>query len=179
MKFIRIFLLLYIFLCNDLFAQKQEWNVTGSKISFQIKNAGLTVDGTLSGLNSKILFDEQSASNSIEASVETKSINTNNNLRDKHLKEKDYFEVTTFPKIIIKSIRISKEKNGNYSGLFLLTIKGKTKTITIPFTFKEKNTDAIINGSFSINRLDFEVGDSSFILSDNVTVSIELRAVKK
>jgi hypothetical protein len=43
----------------------------------------------------------------------------------------------------------------------------------------EVDGNAILKGAFTINRLDFEVGDSSFILSDNVYISIEVKAVKK
>ena len=51
-----------------------------------------------------------------------------------------------------------------------LTIKGVTRIVTIPFA-KEGNT---LRGTFSLNRLDYNVGDgvSTFLVSDAVEVTI-------
>jgi len=179
MNKIKQIVFLTLLINTSVFAQSNEWKATASKISFKIKNAGLTVDGTLSGLSAKINFDINSISNNIEASIDAKTINTKNSLRDEHLREKDYFDVTKFQKITLKSTQITKEKNGNFKGTFELTIKNKKKLITIPFSFVEVDGNATLKGAFTINRLDFEVGDSSFILSDNVYISIEVKVAKK
>jgi polyisoprenoid-binding protein YceI len=75
-------------------------------------------------------------------------------------------------RLIINVTRLAKKQ------YFTLVIKNKTKVITIPFAFIETGDNAILKGNFTINRLDFEVGDSSFILSDNVTVNIEAKVTR-
>ena len=178
MNKIKNILIFLIIISTKVFGQANDWLIVSSKISFKIKNAGLNVDGTLSGLTGKINFGTQANNNSIEASIDSKTINTGNNLRDEHLRGAEYFDVTKFQRITLKSSKISKEKNGTFVGTFTLTIKNKTKLITIPFSFIEIGDNAVLKGNFVINRLDFEVGDSSFILSDNVTVSIETKVSK-
>lgn len=158
----------------------KEWNVNSSSIKFKIKNAGFTVDGTLGGLTAKIIFDATKAyGNSIDATIESKSINTGNDTRDGHLKKADYFDVAKFPTINMKSTVISKEKDGSFKGYFKLTMKGKTKDVAIPFTFTEKEGKAILKGELTINRLDFGVGESSMMLSDNAIITIEVNATQK
>lgn len=158
----------------------QEWLVNSAAIKFKIKNAGFNVDGTLSGFTAKIIFDPIKAyGNSIEATVDSKSINTGNNTRDGHLKKTEYFDVSAFPSITLKSNLFSKEVNGSYKGYFKLKLKGKTKDITIPFTFIEKEGKATFKGSFTINRLDYGVGTSSIIMADNINVSVEVNVIKK
>jgi polyisoprenoid-binding protein YceI len=148
--------------------------VVSSKISFKIKNAGLSVDGTLSGFEGEInLVPEQYKLATIKASINTNTINTGINARDNHLKKEEFFDVNKFPKISIVSSFFGKDGN-KYLGYFKLTIKGITKDITIPFIF-ENNT---FKGDFTLNRRDYNIGGKSFVMSDNVLVSIQLNTIK-
>jgi polyisoprenoid-binding protein YceI len=152
------------------FAQTKQ-QVSSSKITFKIKNAGIYVDGTLSGLEADIQFDGKNLKNSkMVASVKTSTINTENNGRDKHLKADDYFDVAKYPKITFATSNFAESQSGNFIGYFDVTIKDKTKKVTIPFTFKN-NT---FSGNFTINRLDFGVGSSSMVLGNEVKVSLEI-----
>ncbi len=161
-------------------AQNSEWTVTSSTIKFKIKNAGFMVDGTFGGLEAKINFDAtKSYSNSIEANIEAKTINTGNNSRDKHLKKEEYFSIEKYPKIILNASTFAKQPDGSFKGYFKLTIKSTTKDVVMPFTFSESNTSALIKGSFAINRIDYEIGESGLILSNNATISIEAKLTKK
>lgn len=161
-------------------AQNQEWSVTNSNVKFKIKNAGFTVDGTFGAIAAKINFDAtKPKGNSIEANVDVKTVNTGNGKRDGHLKKPDYFNADKFPLINIKTNLIVKESEGKFKALFSVTIKDKTKDILIPFTFTEKDNKAAFAASFNINRLDFGVGESSLILSDNAIVSVEINVIKK
>ena len=176
---ILIFINLIIFTQN-LKGQNQEWQVNSSSIKFQIKNAGFTVDGAFSGLTVKIIFDASKGfGNSIDASIDAKTINTGNGSRDGHLKKTDYFDVVSFPTIKMKASLFGKEANGDFRGHFKLTLKGQTKDVLVPFSFIEKEGKAILKGTFTINRLDFGVGESSMILSNNAVVTIEVNASKK
>ncbi len=174
-----IFISLMIF-SQTLTAQNQEWQVNSSSIKFKIKNAGFTVDGSFSGLSGKIIFDASKGfGNSIDASIDAKTINTGNGTRDGHLKKTGYFDVVNFPTIRMKASLFGKEANGDLRGHFKLTLKGETKDVLVPFSFIEKDGKAALKGTFTINRLDFGVGESSMIMSDNVVITIEVIASKK
>src|SRR5688572_20187218 len=105
----KISLILFInFIVLISSAQNTEWAVTSSTVAFKIKNAGFMVDGVFGGLDAKINFDAaKSYSNSIESSIEVKTIDTDNGTRDKHLKKDDYFSVDKFPKIHLKASSFS------------------------------------------------------------------------
>jgi polyisoprenoid-binding protein YceI len=181
----KVILAIFVFLSFNLVSQtslkqNQEWLVVSSSVKFKIKNAGFTVDGSFSGLNAQIIFDvNKGFGNAIEASLESKSINTGNSARDGHLKKIEYFDVNNFPEIKMKSTLFSKETDRSFKGYFKLTIKGKTKDVIVPFTCTESAAAARFEGTLKINRLDFGVGESSLILSDNVTINIEINATKK
>lgn len=158
----------------------QEWRVLSSTIKFKVKNAGFTVDGTFGELVAKVNFDPaKNYGNVIEASIDAKTINTGNTTRDGHLKKEEYFNVLKYSKIIMKATVFSKQADGSFKGYFSLTIKDKSKDIVVPFNFTEKDGKGVFKASFAINRLDFEVGSSSVILSNNVTVMLEVNVIKR
>jgi polyisoprenoid-binding protein YceI len=177
----KIILVLVFSLLNFFgFTQNTEWLIASSKITFKIKNAGFTVDGDVSGLTAKINFDAvKSYSNSIEASVNAKSIATNNGARDKHIHKPDFFDVEKYTTITLGGSTFAKQTDGSFKGYFKLTIKNITKDIVIPFTFIEKEGKANFKGVFTINRLDFGIGESSMILSNTVTVTMDVNVFKK
>jgi polyisoprenoid-binding protein YceI len=168
------------FVSQTVTTQNQEWVVSSSTVKFKIKNAGFNVDGSFSGLGAKIVFDPtKNYANSIDATIDSKSISTGNGTRDGHLKKTDYFDVAGFPTINMKATLFGKETDGSFRGYFKLTMKGKTKDVLVPFTFTEKDGKATLKGTFTINRLDFGVGESSMILSNSVTITIEVNTTKK
>jgi polyisoprenoid-binding protein YceI len=177
--FVSIFCLLFAFI-NSLKAQKTEWLIESSRVTFKIKNAGFNVDGKFGAVSGNIIFDNNKNDNNyIDVSIDAKSINTGNGTRDGHLKKKDYFNVETYPKISMKASSFTKEKDGTITGNFKLTIKDKTKEILVPFVFIENNGKGKFSGNFTINRLDFGVGSNSFVLSDNATIEVEVSVTKK
>ncbi len=134
---------------------------------------GIGVTGTLGGLQLESKFNPADlASSSINASVETNTINSDNSSRDEHLHKEEFFDVAHYPKITLKSISFTHKSGNNYVGQFNLTIKDKTKQVEIPFTYTDKGSSASFNGAFKINRLDYGVGGNSLILSNDVNITI-------
>lgn len=154
------------------------WTPTTGTVVFRIKNAGITVDGKFSGIAASIIFDEDDLVNSsIYASVKSATVNTGINKRDEHLRKKEYFDVANHPKIEMRSTTLTKTSKG-YSGRFDVSIKGTTKSIVVPFTFENQGETATFKGSLKLNRLDFGVGESGFVLSNDVRVDLMLRVKK-
>jgi polyisoprenoid-binding protein YceI len=146
-----------------------------SSVTFKIKNAGIGIDGSFKGFQGTVNFDPESLSSSnFDVSVDAKTIDTDNGTRDNHLKEDEYFGVEKHPKISMKSSKIEKVSDGKYKATFNLTLKGKTKSVSFPFSYSKTSTGYKLNGSFEIDRRDYEVGGSSWILSDDVKVFVNL-----
>ena len=151
----------------------------GSSVKFTIKNLGFNSDGSFTGLEGKIDFDPANPGKALfDVSIKATSINTDNNMRDNHLRKDSYFDVEHYPKIsfVSSSVKASK-KEGEYVMEGKLTIKKTTKDISFPFTAERKGEGFLFNGSFRINRKDFEVGGSS-TLSNELTVTLSVLAKK-
>ena len=164
------------FLTFQIFCQKLLLEPTA--VNFIIKNAGLKVNCSMSGLDGFITIDPLNSSlTKIEGTIDPATIHTGIALRDNHLKKADYFNVNEFPKIFMASTQIKKNSNRRYVCNFDLTIKDIKKNIAIPFTLSSNDNVYLLKGEFSINRLDFDLGESSMVLSDIVTVKIEFKTM--
>lgn len=165
--------LLIIISANAAFAQLKN-NVTRSNIRFEIKNLGIKTGGTIDKMEAEIKFDPANlAAGKIDAVADATSINTDNNMRDKHIKDEDYFDVAKYPKITMSSVSFKKKGGNNYVGVFNITIKDKTKQVELPFSFINSGPVAQFKGSFKINRRDFGVGGNSLTLGNEVTILLE------
>ncbi|MBX2897649.1 MAG: YceI family protein [Cyclobacteriaceae bacterium] len=144
-------------------------------VRFTIKNFGLTVAGTLQGLRGEIFIDESDSEKSyFHVQVDAQTIDTGINLRNKHLKQADYFDTEKFPTILFRSTKIVSATDwSQVTGL--LTIKGITKPVTISFTTTGTQTKTFI-GSFTINRQHFKVGGNSATMADEVRIELTVRA---
>lgn len=147
--------------------------IAESEIRFEIKNAGLTVEGTLSGLAADIQLDPAHPEQAhIQASVPVSSIQTGISLRDKHLQKPDYFDAEKYPTIGLQSKAIRPAGAGKYEGTFDLTMKGMTREVILPFTLSAAHE---LRGQLQVNRLDFGIGKKSLVLSDNVVITIRVK----
>jgi polyisoprenoid-binding protein YceI len=155
------------------------WKLSSSAVTFKIKHAGLVVNGSLAGTQADINFDPVNpAQSSIVASLETGTIETGIALRNKHLRKEQYLYVDKYPRITVRSTKIEKTGTQTYLGYFDLTIKETTKNIQVPFNFTEKANGGDFKGEFKINRLDYKVGESSWLMDNEVIVSIQLNVTR-
>ena len=148
-----------------------------STVQFSLKNFGFRTGGKLDAPEGDIIFNPDDLSkSSFHVTIKTESINTDNNSRDEHLKEADYFDVKNYPfiRFVSSSVKAGSKK-GSYEALGTLTIKNKSREISMPFTAEKKGAGWFFTGSFKMNRRDFDVGGSSTI-SNELTVDIKVLA---
>lgn len=173
MKNLFISIILICFGPTIIFSQNLNTDSEGTAISFKIKNLGLNVDGVFADFRVKANFDKDNLFNSyFSGTAVIQSIDTGIEARNKSLQKKEYFDSAQFPTMTLSSNEIKKLGNGKYEFIGELSIKGTTKKITFPFTLEEGANHLIAKGAFEMNRLDFKVGASSWILNKKVKVSI-------
>lgn len=173
----RSLLLSFIFLLatgNSVMAQV--WtNLQQLQVSFTIKNAGITVNGRFNEVQADVHVDEKNiARSSFSGVIKASTVNTDNAMRDGHLRDKsEFFDVATFPTLTMKSVKVNPvQSNGSYKVDWLLTIKGITKKITTDVLIFPNGSNLLLVSVFKINRRDFNVGAKSLIMSDDVVVTL-------
>ena len=170
--------LVLLFLVNFAIAQVK-YTSGKSTATFQIRNMGFNTSGNIDGIKADILFDATNPANTtITAVANVNSLKTGNDAKDEHLKSADYFDVATYPKITMKSLAINYKSGNSYIGKFNVTIKNKTLPLDVPFTYTETGNTGEFNGILKLKRTDFGIGGSSMVMSNDVTVTIDVVASK-
>ncbi len=146
-----------------------------SHVKFVIKNAGFNTPGSFSDFSTDIEYDKNNLrASKFNGTIKVKSIDTNNNARDKHLRNADFFDVDKYPDMTFKSTAISSVSANKIKVAGDLTIKNTTKKIVLEVTVEEKNGKNIFTTSLTINRLDYGVGTSSWTLSNDCTLDLRI-----
>ena len=148
-----------------------------SAIHFTIHNFGFKVSGILDPPVGDILFIPDDLRKSyFRITLKSMSVNTNNETRDRHLREENYLDVKNFPEIrfVSESIRIAN-KTGAYEAVGTLTIKKTSKEIILPFTVEKSDAGYTFSGNLKINRKDYDIGGSSTI-SNELAIDIHVVA---
>ncbi|MBK7307436.1 MAG: YceI family protein [Chitinophagaceae bacterium] len=150
-----------------------------SKVHFVIKNFGIKTGGDFKGLKGTIKFlPANLAASAFDVTVDAATIDTDNESRDEHLRQAEYFDAATYKTIQITSTKITTSSIAGRFYMFAnLTIKGVTKPVEFGFGATPKDGGYIFDGEFKINRRDFGVGGSSVSMSDNLTVSLSVLAM--
>jgi len=149
-----------------------------SSVAFSVKNFGIRVNGSFREVSGTIKFDKNYLSESMfDVTVSANSISTGNDLRDKHLRDEDFFDAQKYPTLHFVSSKIMVDKGDIYAITGQLTIKNVTKTVSFPFTASPTKAGYDFKATFAINRKDFGVGKSS-VISETVDVSVNLATEK-
>jgi polyisoprenoid-binding protein YceI len=182
MKMLKNLLVCLFFISFNAAAQDYIPVDAGSKIHFVIKNFGINTGGDFSGLKGEIHFLPENLSvSTFNVTVAAKTIDTDNEMRDKNLVSDEYFDATKFPVIKIVSTKIDKTNQtgtGFYYFTGTLTIKGVTKNVAFPFQAKKVDDGYLFTGNFEIDRTAFGVGEKNMVLGSNVAVSLSATAKK-
>lgn len=167
------FLIVFFLITNQTYCQNNDVIDTHVSVDFKIRNLGFNVDGYFKDAKMYVVFNENDLSqSSISGKVSVKSIDTDNKKRDEHLRQEEYFGAENYPYILFKSSKIVLKSKDSYNVTGDLTIKNTTKEITIPFKIKNTESGLELSTYLEINRLDYNVGDSSFALSNTAKITI-------
>lgn len=178
---LRFSLILFItFSCVQI-VQAQYKTVQQMSATFQIKNAGINVDGKFSNVKVDAVIDEKNITKStLHGIIKANSISTGNAKRDDHIKNKaEFFDVAKYPNIEMKAVKISTSKfKDSYKVDWLITIKGITKKVSTDVLIAPQGGSVLLLAVFKLNRLDWKLGSKSTTMSDEVMVTLNCTLTK-
>jgi polyisoprenoid-binding protein YceI len=136
---------------------------------------------------------EDFRSASLEATVKTASVNTENEQRDNHLRSDDFFNAERYPEMKFLSTAFEKTGENTYKVTGNLTIRDVTLPVVLEAVYRGTvidpwgNTKAGFKATGSIRRQDFGVkwnktlDTGGLVVSDEVQIilDVQLKQVKK
>ncbi|GAB2771536.1 polyisoprenoid-binding protein YceI [Hymenobacter luteus] len=166
---------------------------THSEVQFKIKHLVIsTVTGSFKKFEGQAVTENDSFENArITFALDVNSIDTNQEQRDEHLRNNDFFDAATYPQITFTSTSLTAKGDDEYKLTGNMTIKDVTKPVTLDVEFGGVATDFYGNEkagfeiSGKINRKEFgltfhavtEAG--SIVLGDDVKLSASVQLVKQ
>lgn len=170
------------------FAQTWTLDKAHSNLGFTVTHMMLSeVDGKFQDFDVKMTSSKPDFTDAqIDLTADTKTINTNQEKRDAHLKSADFFEADKYPTLTFKSKSITKVSGNKYKLMGDLTMHGVTKPVTLdavitgPVTNPmNKKTLAGFKVTGEVKRGDFTVGKApAAVVSDEITIRASGELVK-
>lgn len=165
-----------------------------STVSFSVRHMMVTnVRGEFQKVSGSVFWDPaRPEATKIEATIDTASINTREEARDKHLKSADFFDVEKHPTITFTSRSVGKRKDGQLEVVGDLTIRGTTRAVVLDV---EGPTEAYVDpwgnlrigasAKTKIKRSDFgmtwntvlEAG--GVLVGDEISIQIDVSLIKE
>jgi polyisoprenoid-binding protein YceI len=161
-----IYLLVMTFITIGSYAQTQ-WKVDPyhSSLNFNISHSGISlVNGKFLDYTGNLTTNGEALNDaSFNFTVDVKSINTNVEDRDNHLRSADFFEVEMYPAMSFKSTKIlATGKPDHYLLYGKLTIKDVTKDVIFDVDFggiakSDQGEKLGMKAKTTINRFDYNI----------------------
>lgn len=165
---------------------------THSEVLFKVKHLMISkVTGQFTRFDATVQTEEDDlATAKINFTAEIDSISTNNEQRDAHLKNGDFFDAENHPKLTFVSSRLEKISDEEYKLHGTLTMRGNSKEVVLDVEYGGTtqdpwgNTRAGFTVEGKINRKDFGVSfgavseTGGVMLGEEVSIIAQVQFVK-
>ena len=172
-----------------------QWAIdpTHSEILFKVKHLLISkVTGQFKQFTATVTTeDDDIATAQVHFTADIDSISTNNEQRDAHLKNTDFFDATTHPQLTFESTQLEKIDDEKYKLHGTLTMRGTSKPVTLDVDYGGMTKDpwGFTRVGFEvtgkISRKDFGVSFSmvseagGLLLGDEVAIHVQTEFVKQ
>ena len=170
-----------------------KWTIDAvhSHVGFTVKHMMVSkVRGQFNIFDGEFVTADDPLKSSVTARIDLRSIDTNNEQRDNHIRSADFFEVETHPEMTYRSTGIRRDPDG--AGFIIdgdLTLRGVTRQVPLKLELEGFGPDPFggIRAGFSatgeINRTDFGVSyngpipGGGTVVSEKVQITLDVEAV--
>ena len=190
-KFVALAVVTLSMVCAGSSAQTSTWIIDPghSSVAFTIRHLAVSnVHGTITGVKGTVLLDEKDVTkSSVTATMDSATVNTGSDRRDKDLRSPDFFNVEKSPTIAFKSTAVTKN-GGKLQLIGDLTLNGVTKPITMdldsptpPVTQKNGKVMSGFSATGMVKRADYNFGSkyTAPLLGDDVKLTIDVEISKQ
>ena len=170
------------------------WDIDAahSRVEFQVKHLGISnVRGHFARFGGTLELGEGPASARAYGTVETESVNTNDEGRAQHLRSADFFAAEQFPEIAFVSKSITPTGDDTFEITGELTLRGVTREVKLQAELSGTQTDPWggdrvgVEVTGQLDRRDYGItfnqalGGGNVLVSDKVKLHLDLEAVKR
>jgi polyisoprenoid-binding protein YceI len=145
-----------------------------SSIAFVSKQMGVPVDGMFKKFSAQLAFDPaRPEAGRAQIEIELASIDAGSAEANDEVKGKGWFNTREFPTAKFVSTSVKPLGGNRYEAQGRMTIKGRTRDVAVPFTYRPEGANAVLDGAIPVLRTQFSIGEG--VWSDTSTVADEVQ----
>lgn len=156
-----------------------------SDVLFKIKHLVISnVTGSFKNFSGNIIADGNDFNNAkVNFEIDVKSIDTNQEQRDAHLKTSEFFDADLYPQITFESTSFLNTKGSDYKMIGNLTLKGVTKPVELHVEYggSEDNGYGVLKHGFEItgviNRLEFGMTWNTLTDTGGLGLGVDIKLI--
>ena len=165
-------------LAGSLAAQATELSQVDAKrssVNFITRQMNVPMPGRFKNFTAQVAIDPARPEGGRAAvDIEVASIDSGTKEGDEEARGKDWFDAARFPKASFVASGVKPLGGGKYQAQGKLTIKGKSKDLSVPFTLRPDAGGAWFEGGFTMRRLEFGVGSGPWGDTDTVADAVQV-----
>lgn len=159
--------------------------VEKSQLSFTSKQMGVPVDGKFGKFAATLSFDPaRPEAGKAQIEVDLASVDAGSKDANDEVVSKGWFNVREFPKARFVSTSVKALGNNRFEARGQMTIKGRTRDMTVPFSYKPDGAGSAATGVFEgvlpLQRTQFGIGEGAWadtsVVADEVPIRFRLVA---
>ncbi len=145
-----------------------------SSLGFTYKQMGVPMEGSFKKFAAQLNFDPAKL-NAAKATLDldVASIDTGSDEGNDEVVGKAWFNAKAYPRAKFESTGFKALGGNKYEVSGKMSIKGRTQTVTAPFTLNQQGSNAVVDGTFTLKRADYAIGEGAW--ADFGTVANEIQ----
>lgn len=152
-----------------------------SRVSATFKQMNVPVEAPFRTFSAQIDFDPaKPAAARATVQINTASFDLGDDMMNKEVAKKDWFDSARFPKATFVSTAIAPAGANKFNVTGKLTLKGKVANVTFPMTVKADGAKQVFEGQLPIKRLAFNIGEGEWkdtsMVADEVVIKFRVSA---
>ncbi|HEY2205050.1 MAG TPA: YceI family protein [Pseudonocardia sp.] len=160
-----------------------------SDVSFTVRHMMISkVRGRFDSVAGELVTTEDVVGSSVTASIQTASVNTNNDQRDEHVRSADFLDVASYPTMTYTSTGVRRDGD-DYVVDGELTLHGVTRQVPLSLEVAGSGPDAWggtrtgFSATATVSRSDFDIDISlpldggGVVVADKIQIQLDIQAV--
>jgi polyisoprenoid-binding protein YceI len=148
-----------------------------SSIIVTFRQENVPVDAAFKSFNGRIDYDPTHPGAAKAAmEITTGSLDLGSEEYSAEVRKKNWFDSATYGTATFNSTAIKPGAIGHFDATGILTLKGKTQTVTVPVSVTTAANSTIFDGELQISRSYFGIGDPEWndVVDDKVRVKFHI-----
>ena len=147
-----------------------------SRLAFVATWEDTEFDGVFNRFEGNMLFDaSQPAASAFDVTVDVTSADSNSADRDAAMADPEWFHFRRYPEARFVTSTIKARGNDHYEAQGTLTIKGASRPVVLPFTWREAHNQAKMIGEALLRRTEFGIGEGEW--EDGDVIGLDVRVI--